>query len=73
MKVAPANDAPATDRALRRLHEKWLVLALVHYVKRGSIEWQAEQLECQPGTVLARVERLHCKLLKECCNIEQFN
>ena len=69
MKVAAHNDAPQTDRALRRLPAKWLDLALVHYVKKGALEWQGEQLGCMPDTVLDRVERLHRLLAREFCDI----
>lgn len=69
LKVCSPTDARQTARALKRLHVKLQQVALVHYVKKGPIVWQAEQLQCQADTVRTRVERLHAALLGELCNI----
>lgn len=63
-------DAARIEAALRELGTKWWRVAMVHYVKRGSIAWQAEQLDCQPGTVYARVELLHARLAATFCKME---
>jgi DNA-directed RNA polymerase specialized sigma24 family protein len=68
LKVCTPTDARETARAVNRLHEKMQHVAVVHYIKRGPVWWQAEQLQCQPDTVHQRVERLHAALLAELCN-----
>lgn len=72
MKVARSQaEARATHRAIAALPVKLQATAWVHYVKKGSIADQALELQCQPDTVLDRVERLHRALLQGLCNIHQ--
>lgn len=62
LKVAPANDAPQTQRAVNALSERLRATLVAHYVLRMTAADAAAVLECAPDTVLDRIERAHRQL-----------
>lgn len=79
MKVAPANDAPQTQRLVYRLSDRMRATLVAHYVVRMSAADAGAVLECKPDTVHARIEAAHGELLgmiaeerQEFCNIRQM-
>lgn len=62
MKVAPANDAPETQRAVHALSERLRATLVAHYVLRMTAADAGAALGCAPDTVLDRIERAHRQL-----------
>lgn len=76
MKVSMGgHDVRATHRAISLLSMRQRNTVVVHYVIKGSVASQAEQLECAPDTVHQRVEQVHAALARilaeEFCNNQQ--
>lgn len=74
MKVAPASDVRETHRAIATLGGHLRDTVVVHYVYKGTLAEQALRLECQPDTVLDRIERAHRAIrqaLGSFCNIQR--
>ena len=59
MKVAPACDGPLTHRLVLAMTDRMRATLTAHYVLRMPTLDAAEALDCQPGTVHARIEAAH--------------
>lgn len=68
MKVHGGSDVRHTHRAIERLSLRLKNAVVVHYVIKGTIEHQAQLLDCEARTVHGRVERAHAALRVEFCN-----
>ena len=62
LKVTVASDVLQTNRAVRGLSLKLRAAVVVHYVKRGPIEQQCDELGCSKTTLHERIERAHTEL-----------
>lgn len=76
MRTAPVNDARQTHRLVRKLSTRMQATLVAHYIKRMPAAAAAEELQCRPDTVTARIEAAHRALLgllqdsqREFCNI----
>lgn len=63
-----AFDVMQTHRAIGRLPLKLSNAVVAHYVIKGSVDHQAELLQCAADTVHGRIERAHQLLAREFCN-----
>lgn len=65
LKVGASSDVMETHRALCTLQSVNLFMAVVaHYIKRGTIEAQAQWAQCKPDTLLDRVARAHREIAR---------
>lgn len=71
LKVSSATDVGQTHRCVGRLPIKLRNACVVHYVLKGSIEHQAAMLDCEPGTVFARIERAHRDILRQLSELSE--
>mgnify|MGYP003336871672 CR=1 FL=1 len=63
-KVSAASDVRQTHRALESLSLRQRNTVWVHYVLRLPLTEQARRLECTPGAVCMRIDRIHESLLR---------
>lgn len=74
LKVSATSDVRETHQAIGMLSVRLRNAVVVRYCFGGTLAEQAQRLECQPDTVLDRVERAHRALaavLQGFCNIQQ--
>lgn len=65
LKVGTTSDATETHAAICCLQSENLMRALIaHYIKRGTIEAQAQWAQCRPDTLLDRVARAHREIAR---------
>jgi DNA-directed RNA polymerase specialized sigma24 family protein len=70
LKVSASTDVRHTHRAVQLLPVKLRNVCVVHYVLKGTLQEQADRLDCMPDTVLDRVERAHRRLAREFCEFQ---